>query len=201
MARIIVASSGASGIILTLKTLKCLAELGHFVDFVISPHALYTASLELGKEYSTVGRILQSLPDFVQKNIIHHPIQDLGTSISSGSYKTSGMLVIPCSMATLAAITYGLADNALRRAADVMLKERRPLVLVPRETPLSEIHLENMLKLTKMGAIIVPPVPAWYVLPKTVDDIENFIVGKALDALNIEHTLYPRWQSHGIQGC
>ena len=96
-------------------------------------------------------------------------------------------------MATLAAIACGLSDNLLRRAADVTLKEKRPLVIVPRESPFSEIHLENMLKLAKCGAAIVPPIPAWYTEPKSIADMENFIVGKALDALKIEHDVYPRW--------
>lgn len=202
MARIVVGISGASGIVLAYKTIIALAERGYEVDLVMSSHAAYAALLEMGKDFGSAAKFIAQLPEAVQKCVTLHSINDVGSAIGSGSYKTEGMVLIPCSMATLAAIACGLADNCLRRAADVMLKERRKLVLVPRETPLSEIHLENMLRLTRMGAMIVPPVPAWYNVPKTVDEIECFIVGKALDALGVDHDLYPRWKgSQGNGGC
>lgn len=193
MERFILGVSGASGIVLAFKAMKALVELGHRVELVISSHAAYAASLEMGKEFSSGHKWAHHLPTELQGHVTLHPIHDVGASIGSGSYSVDGMLIIPCSMATLAAIAYGMSDNCLRRAADVTLKERRRLVVVPRESPLSEIHLENMLRLTRMGAIMVPPVPAWYTHPKSIEDMEGFIVGKALDALGVSHNLYPRW--------
>lgn len=193
MARFIVAVSGASGIILAAHALTALAEGGHEIELVMTPHALYTAALEMGKKYGTARTFLTHLPPSTQKRVKLHNINDIGSTIASGTYKVDGMLLIPCSMATLAAIAVGLADNLLRRAADVTLKERRKLVIVPRESPLGAIHLENMLKLTQRGATIVPPIPAWYLSPQSLTDIELFIVGKALDALNLPHTLYKPW--------
>lgn len=194
MARIIVGVSGASGVILAYRTVYALLHSDHQVELVFTAHALYTMSLELGKELNSGIKWMQQFPENLQRNLTLHPIQDVGASIGSGSYFTDGMVIIPCSMATLAAVSLGLADNCLRRAADVMLKERRKLVIIPRETPLNEIHLEHLLRLTKMGAMIVPPVPAWYNAPKNLEDVENFIVGKALDALNIPNQLYKRWK-------
>ena len=191
MGRLVVGISGASGIQLAHRLILALP---HEVDLVITPSALYTAGLEMGREYATVKRFVQSL----DREVKVHGINDLGSGIASGSYTVEGMVIIPCSMTTLAAIAVGLGDNCLRRAADVTLKERRPLVIVPREAPLSEIHLENLLKVTRRGATIVPPVPAWYTQPKSMEDVENFIVGKVLDVLKIEHSLYPRWRSEEL---
>jgi 4-hydroxy-3-polyprenylbenzoate decarboxylase len=195
MKRFVVGITGASGIILAHRLIASLAENGYEIDLVMSQHALYTATFELGKEYKTAQRFLSSFPEEVQVKIKLHAIHDIGCAIASGSYPVAAMIVVPCSMATLAAIAVGLADNALRRAADVTLKERRPLILVPREAPLSPIHLENLLKMSRLGAIILPPIPAWYTEPQSVADIENFIVGKILDALHIEHHLYKRWKT------
>jgi 4-hydroxy-3-polyprenylbenzoate decarboxylase len=120
-----------------------------------------------------------------------HPVNQTGSLIASGTAPTAGMIVAPCSMATVAAITTGIADNLLRRAADVTIKERRRLVLMPRETPLSEIHLENMQKLARMGVSIMVPAPAFYLHPKSVDDIVEYLARKAIDALRIENTGLP----------
>ncbi len=193
MGRYVVGISGASGIVLALHTLRALTELGHHVELTISQYALYTASLELGKEYGTAQKLLSHIEKTEQVTL--HSNQDVGCAIASGSFVTDGMIIIPCSVTTLAAVSVGLGDNALRRAADVTLKEKRPLIIVPRETPFSEIHLENMLKLSRIGATIIPPIPAWYTQPKSLEDVEKFIVGKVLDALKIEHQLYPRWKS------
>ncbi len=187
MGRLVVGVSGASGIVLAHRLIS-VVECE--VDLVMTPSALYTASLEMGREYATAKRFVDSL----SKKVKLHAINDLGAGIASGSYPTVGMVIIPCSMTTVAAIAMGLGDNCLRRAADVTLKERRPLIIVPRESPLAEIHLENLLKLTKRGATIVPPMPAWYTNPQTIEDVENFIVGKVLDALKMDHSLYPRWR-------
>lgn len=192
MGRYVVGVSGASGIVLALRLVQILTHLEHKVEFTMSKHAIYSASFEMGIAFTTASKFISHVE---RKDLISiHRDQDIGCAIASGSFETDGMVVIPCSMATLAAIASGLSDNALRRAADVTLKEKRPLILIPRETPLSEIHLENMLKLSRLGATIIPPIPAWYTAPKSLEDIENFIVGKVLDALKIKHQLYPRWQ-------
>lgn len=119
----------------------------------------------------------------------------LDARISSGSFKHDGMVIIPCSMKTMAAIANGYASELISRAADVTLKEKRRLVIVPRETPLNIIHLRNMLKLARAGAVILPPMPAFYTKPKNVDDIVDYVVGKVLDILNIPHNLFLRWDN------
>jgi len=118
---------------------------------------------------------------------------DLTAVIASGSVKSDGMIVIPCSMATIAGITHGLARNLVERAADVVLKEKRPLVLVPRETPLNQIHLQNLLSLSRMGVTILPAMPAFYTKPRTITELVDFIVGRAMDQLGLEHQLYEAW--------
>ncbi len=120
-------------------------------------------------------------------------VDDWSAPIVSGSFKTDGMIIIPCSMKTLAGIAHGYSDNLVLRAADVTLKEKRRLILVPRETPLNIVHLRNMLALAEQGAVIVPAMPAYYHKPKDIDDLVDFVVGKVLDLLEMEHTLYKRW--------
>lgn len=199
MARIVVGISGASGIALAHLAVDVLTDLGHDIELIMTRDAHLTALEEMGKEYATGAKFVQSFSNEKRARITLHGIQDFAATVASGSYQVYGMLIIPCSMATLAAVACGLSDNLLRRTADVTLKERRPLVIVPRESPLSEIHLENMLKLSRLGAVIVPPVPAWYTQPKSLRDVENFIVGKALDALKIENDIYPRWTGSTMQ--
>ncbi len=189
--RLVVGISGASGIILAQRFLEACP---HPMDVIISPGALHTAQLEIGLDRRTPQSFLSRLSSEARERITLHPIGNLGATIASGSYPTRGMVILPCSMATVAAISIGLGDNLLRRAADVTLKEQRRLVLVPRETPLSAIHLENLLKLSRLGVCIVPPVPAWYQHPSSVVDIENGIVGRVLDALEIPHQLYAPWK-------
>jgi len=123
----------------------------------------------------------------------YHPLGDIGASIASGSFRCEGMAIVPCSMGSLSAIANGASTNLLTRAADVMLKEGRPLLLVPRETPLNAIHLENMLKLARLGVRIIPAMPAFYNGSQTLDDVVDFIVGKTMDGMGIEHNLYRRW--------
>lgn len=192
MANIVVGISGASGTILGYRAVEVLSGLGHTVHLVLSRGAQFTAKLEMG-ENSSIDQFFSSLPREQRDRILTYRNSDFSARIASGSCPTDAMLLIPCSMATLAAIAVGLSDNLIRRAADVSLKERRKLVIVPRETPLSEVHLENMLKITRMGGVIVPPVPGWYTGPQTLRDVEDFIVGRALDAMGIDASLYPRW--------
>jgi 4-hydroxy-3-polyprenylbenzoate decarboxylase len=193
MGRYVVGVSGASGIVLAHKAIQVLLELGHDVDIVYSKAARYTALEEIGPEAARPEQFLESLGSLSERAILHH-IQDFGATIASGSYRTDGMLLIPCSMATLAAVAQGLSDNLLRRAADVTLKERRPLVIVPRETPFSTIHLKNMLALSEAGAVLLPPVPAWYSHPKDLGEVEDSVVGRSLDLLGVDNCSYTRWQ-------
>jgi flavin prenyltransferase len=195
MHRYVVGVSGASGVILAYKTIIELVMHGYHVDLVLSSYAAYTASLEMGKEFSTPKRFYGQLPAEIQKHVTLHGNQDVGAAIASGSFQVKGMVIVPCSMSTVAAVAFGLGDNCLRRAADVTLKEKRPLIVVPREAPFGIIHLENLLKLAQAGATIIPPVPAWYNKAQTMEDVENFIVGKVLDALKIENEIYPRWKN------
>ena len=122
------------------------------------------------------------------------PIDQIGAVIASGSFVTEGMAVVPCSMSTLAGIAQGRSMNLLERAADVMIKEGRPLLIAPREMPLSSIHLKNMLRLSKLGVMVVPPMPGFYHQPQSIDDLIDFVIGKMLDRLGISHQLYTRWQ-------
>ncbi|MFP1915328.1 UbiX family flavin prenyltransferase [Lonsdalea quercina] len=181
--RIIVGISGASGFQYGVKALELLQGQDLEVHLVVSAGAEKTCALETDFRMEEVV----ALADVV------HECKNLGASIASGSFKTLGMLVAPCSMRSLAAIAHSLTDNLLTRAADVVLKERRRLVLMARETPLNLGHLRNMQQVTEMGGIIFPPVPALYQRPKTPDDIITRSVGRALDLLGIEVKTLPRW--------
>jgi len=194
MARIVVCITGASGVVLAHKTIALLCSKGHLVDLVISRDASLTIMQEMGKEVSSPKQFVESFEVSFQKNITLHAIKDFGSDIASGSAHFDACLVIPCSMATLSAIATGLSDNLIRRVADVCLKERRTLVVCPREAPFNQIHLENMLKLSRLGAVIFVPQPAWYLMPKSIDDIENAIVMRILDQIGIASDIAPRWQ-------
>ena len=182
--RIIVGISGASGAIYGVRLLQALRTLpGIETHAVISDAGWLNITHELGLERTHAP----TLADVV------HSIDHIGASIASGSFRASGMVVAPCSMRTLAAIAHGLADNLLTRAADVMLKERRRLILLARETPLHLVHLRNMTTVTEMGAIVCPPVPAFYQKPQTVDDIVQHSIARVLDLLGLEQTLAAPW--------
>ncbi len=186
MRRIVIGVSGASGSAYAYRTLEVLRACDDVeTHVVVSRQAARTIELETNK---TV-RDFEALADIVHKH------DDLAASISSGSFITEGMLVIPCSIGSAAAIAYSLNANLLVRAADVCLKERRKLVLVVRETPLHAGHLRTLTQLAEIGAVIMPPMPALYAKPKTVDDVIAHTVGKALDQFGIEHKLFERWQS------
>ncbi len=180
MKRILVGLTGASGSVLAYTVVKLLLENGHEVHFVASKLGERVMAYELERDYADVLSEFESFSHFV-----HHDNDNLFASIASGSYPVDAMVIVPCSMGTLGKIAGGIADSLICRAADVALKERRALVLVTRETPLSGIHLENMLKLTRYGATILPPVPAYYSKPKSVQDIVNQTAARILGTLGI----------------
>jgi flavin prenyltransferase len=181
--RIIVGISGSSSPIYGIRTLESLAACGVETHLVVSKGAEQTIGTEMRRTVASV----QALAHTVYHNA------DLGAAISSGSFPTDGMIVVPCSMKTLAAIAHSFSTDLLARAADVTLKERRRLVLVPRETPLHLGHLRNMVRAAEIGAVILPPVPAFYHDPKNIDDIINQTVGKILDQFHLPHGLFRRW--------
>jgi polyprenyl P-hydroxybenzoate/phenylacrylic acid decarboxylase-like protein len=182
--RIVVAVTGASGAIYGLRTLQALRAAGGIEShLVVSPSGARTVAHELGMTAS----------DFRAYADVTHDAADVGAAIASGSFGCDGMVIAPCSMRTLAAVAHGLSDNLVTRAADVMLKERRRLVLLARETPLHLGHLRNMTAVTEMGAIVCPPVPAFYLHPKSIEDIVNQSVARVLDLLAVPHELAARW--------
>jgi 4-hydroxy-3-polyprenylbenzoate decarboxylase len=181
--KIIVAMTGATGTILGVRMLEAMREAGVETHLIMSKWAARTLTHETPYTVAQVEAMASC----------SHQIADQGASISSGSFVTDGMVVIPCSMKTLAAIAHGTGDNLIHRAADVTLKERRKLVMVVRESPLSDIHLENMLKLSRMGVVMIPPMPAFYNHPKSIDDIVNHIVMRTLDQFGLHVDLMGRW--------
>ena len=191
MSKYIIGITGASGSIYSLRLLEVLLKQGHEVHLVATHNGLKVFNYETGKTitkdaFSCFGKYSGTL------NI--HDVDDLFAPISSGSFKTDGMAVIPCSMSALGEISAGASKNLLGRAADVCIKERRRLVLVPRETPLSSIHLRNMLTLSELGVIILPAMPGFYHKPETLDDMVDFVVSRVLDSLGIENDLYEKWR-------
>lgn len=181
--RIIVAITGATGAVYGVRLLAALEELGIERHLILSRWAEVTILKETGRSAREVGAMAT----------VVHSRDNQGASIASGSFRHDGMIVAPCSMKTLSAIRYGHADGLIPRAADVTLKERRRLVLMTRETPLNDIHLENMLALSRMGAIIAPPAPAFYSNPKTIDDLVDHSVGRVLDLFGLDMPGLGRW--------
>ena len=180
---LLVGMSGGSGVIYGVRLLEVLKRLKVEAHLIVSTAAQETLVIETGYK---VGHV-ESLASRVYR------FNDIAAAPASGTFRTKGMVVIPCSMKTLAGVASGYSDNLLLRAAEVTLKERRPLVLVPRETPLTTIHIENMLRVARAGAVVLPAMPGFYDRPKTVDDLIDHVVGKVLDVLNIEHDLYKQW--------
>lgn len=180
--RLIVAITGASGTIYGVRLLEMLQSTGIETHLVMSRWGARTLVHETSYTPEQVTKLAT----------VVHPLTDQGATISSGSFVTMGMVIAPCSVRTLAAIAHGLGDNLIHRAADVVLKERRKLVLAVREAPLSEIHLENMLKLSRMGVVISPPMPALYSRPRTIDDMVSYTCVRLLDQLGI-HIETTRW--------
>lgn len=181
--RLVIGITGSTGVIYGVRMLEVLKKLGIETHLIMSEWGEKCLSMETEYDSEYVKSLATSVSD--DKN--------MASSVSSGTHQVDGMIVAPCSMKTLAGIASGYDDTLVARAAGVTIKESRKLILMVRETPLSAIHLENMLKLSRLGVVILPPVMEFYTKPKSIDDIVNHGVGKCLDQLNIEHGLYPRW--------
>lgn len=176
--------SGGSGVIYAIRLLEYLKKVNIETHVVITPPAKITITAETDYSVADVEKLATQV----------YRYNDIAAAISSGTFQTDGMVVVPCSMHTLGAIASGVSENLLIRAAEVVLKERRPLIIVPRETPLTTIDLQNMTRIAKAGATILPAMPAFYHRPETLDDLVNHLVGKILDMLRVEHSLFKRWQ-------
>ena len=186
--RLVVGISGASGVIYGIRLLEVLKKLKFETHLILTPAAKITIAAETNYSPASVERLAS----------IVYKFSDIAASISSGSFQTRGMALVPCSMHTLGALASGVAENLVLRAAEVTLKERRPLVIVPREAPLTLIHLQNMVRVTEAGAIVLPAMPAFYHKPRTIDDLVDHLIGKTLDMFGIENDLFHRWE--GMQG-
>lgn len=195
MRRLIVGITGASAGIYGVRLLEVLTQHEDIeVHLTISSSGVRALWEELQIKIDPDNFEVESLIGVSSSKVIYHHESDIGASIASGSFRTEGMIVVPCSMGSIASIATGISRNLIQRAADVCIKENRKLVLVPRETPLSSIHLENMLKLSRMGVCILPAMPGLYHFPKTVDDMFNFVVTKILDQFDIDTQLIQRWK-------
>ena len=181
--RIVIGITGATGTVYAVRMLEVLRELGVETHLIISKWALTTLKYETDRTESDIHKLASRV----------YTAKDMTAPIASGSFLHDGMVIVPCSMKTLAAVRIGYCEDLISRAADVTLKERRTLMIVPRETPLSDIHLENMLSLRKMGAVIFPPMPAFYTRPKSLDDIIEQSVGRMLDNFGIHTDGFERW--------
>jgi len=197
--RLVVAVTGASGALYAARFVKAGLELGLRLELVASDYGrrLLIEECELNLKTTSFEEWLDERYGKADRpgTITIHREQDLGSTIASGSQSWDGMVVLPCSMKTLSGIANGHASNLVERAADVTLKEHRPLVLVPRETPLNLIHLENMTRAARADARILPAMPAFYLKPESLDDLADFIAGRALSLLGIRHELFPPWKS------
>lgn len=195
---IVIGVSGASGMIYAVRSLKFLLNNNYKVDLVASKAAMMVWQSEnnvaMPSNLRSQEKFWREQAESESGELICHQWSDVGATIASGSFRTLGMLVIPCSMATVAKIAHGLSSDLLERAADVHLKEGRRLVVVPRETPLSLIHLRNLTALAEAGARIVPAIPAWYHHPQTIEDLVDFVIARALDQMDIDADIIQRWQ-------
>lgn len=200
----VVGITGASGVVYGKRVLQGLLSGSHHVKLIVSPAGERVLDIELGLRFkgSRAARQTQwaEVLEGSEERLELLPHRDFSASIASGSYHFDGMAVVPCSMGTLARIAGGLSTNLLERAADVALKERRRLVLVPREAPLSTIHLRNMLTLAEAGAEIVPAMPAFYHQPRGVDDLVDSVAGRVLDRLGVENDFFRKWQGDPLRG-
>jgi len=189
MKKFIVAITGASGILYGFKLVEELIK-SFEVELILSESAILVINHETELKINNFEEFKEK---FSLPNLNVYSEKQINSPFASGSYKTEGMFIVPCSMKTLSAIANGYADNLITRTADVMIKEGRRLIISPREMPLSAIHIENMLKLARLGVTIAPPIPAFYNKPESIEDIINFVVGKLLDCSGIENNLYRRW--------
>ena len=183
MKKLVIGMTGATGAIFGVRLLEVLAKAEVETHLVVSKWAQQTLEHETGRTLDDLRGLATEI----------HSANDMGAKVSSGSFHTDGMVVVPCSMRTVAAIAHGNGDHLVHRAADVILKERRKLVLVARETPLNDIHLENLLKLSRMGVTILPPMPAFYNMPETLTDIVDHVVMRILDQFGVSTDLVRRW--------
>jgi 4-hydroxy-3-polyprenylbenzoate decarboxylase len=202
---LVLAFTGASGAPYGVRLLEVLLRAGRMVHVTISPAAVEVLEREMDRRVrldqfalaDLLGTALKTEPG----QAYYHHFQNFQAGIASGSFLTGGMVVCPCSMGTVAAIAHGLSQNLIHRAADVHLKEKRPLILVPRETPLHVIQLRNLATCAEAGAVVLPAMPAFYTRPRTLDDQINFIVGRICDQLGVEHDLLKRWGDEGGPNC
>ena len=197
-ADVVVGMTGASGSVYGIRLLEVLLRAGRDVHLTISPSALEVMQRELGRSFrldgfEPVDLLGPGTKGLDLRRLHYHHYKDFSAGIASGSFLTGGMVVCPCSMGTAAAIAHGLSQNLIHRAADVHLKERRPLILVPRETPLNSIQLRNLATCAEAGAVVLPAMPAFYTRPHSLQDMVDFIVGRICDQLGVEHSLLQRW--------
>lgn len=195
-APLVVALTGASGMLYGRRLLEALLHAGHEVHLSISPSGAAVIYEELGQNVDLVRFDPGSLVQAPCDRLRYFHFQNFYAPMASGSFRTSGMAIVPCSMSTLSAIATGQGGNLIHRAADVHLKERRPLILTPRETPLSLIALENMTRVTQAGAIVLPAMPGFYHHPKGIEDLVNFVVARICDQLGLEQELLAQWGTH-----
>jgi 4-hydroxy-3-polyprenylbenzoate decarboxylase len=191
---IVVAITGASGAPYAVRLLEALADARRAVQLIVSSHGFRLLDTEMGIDSLDALRTHIGVEAW-DRSITVFDDTDRGATPASGSALSDGMVICPCSMGTLSAISIGASRSLVERAADVALKERRKLILVPRETPLSAVHLENMLRLTRAGAIVMPAAPGFYHRPTSIDDLVNFVVARVLDHLGVRHSLVARWNS------
>jgi 4-hydroxy-3-polyprenylbenzoate decarboxylase len=195
---LVVAMTGASGAGYGLRLIEVLLNAGRTVHLSISPAAGEVLTTETGRKIDLNAFQPQSLfdgsvPVLALERLYYHHYRNFQAGIASGSFLTGGMVICPCSMGTVAAVAHGISENVIHRAADVHLKERRKLVLVPRETPLGVVQLRNLTAVAEAGAVVLPAMPAYYTRPQTVSDMVDFIVGRICDQLGVEHRLFRRW--------
>jgi 4-hydroxy-3-polyprenylbenzoate decarboxylase len=194
---VVLGMTGASGAPYAVELLRTLTRAGRVVHLTISPSGAQVLKMETGIDVSLKRFDPAVFGDLGAARVVYHHHEDFTAGIASGSFLTAGMVVAPCSMSTLGSVAHGVTTNLITRAADVHLKERRTLILVPRETPLSLIHLENMAAVTRSGAVVLPAMPGWYHRPRSLDDLIRFVVGRICDQLGVANSLIDRWGTEG----
>ena len=192
----VVAITGASGAVYAVRLLECLLQRGEEVHLTISPSGAAVIEQELKRKLDLQRFNLSTLvPNVTDRSVVYHHYQNFMAPIASGSFLTAGMVICPCSGSTMSGLAHGSSNNLIQRAADVHLKERRKLIVMPRETPLSAIQLDNMKRVAEAGAVVLPAMPGWYHGVESLQDLIDFIVARLLDQLGLEHQLMQRWGS------